>query len=61
MLTPLAFLYYYCGRSCAAVFNNGLTVNSAYNGSAYKELSVIRNSFSFPDLDPSLFYVKIYG
>ena len=34
------------------------TVNSAYNGSAYKELSVIRNWFSFPDLNPSLFYVK---
>ena len=26
------------------------TVNSAYNGSAYKELSFIRNWFSFPDL-----------
>jgi len=37
------------------------TVNSAYNGSAYKELSVIRNWFSFPDLYLSLFYVKIYG
>jgi len=34
------------------------TVNSAYNGSAYKELSVIRNWFSSPDLNPSLFYVK---
>jgi len=40
---------------------NTNTVNSAYNGSAYKELSVIRNWFSFPDLYPSLFYVKIYG
>ena len=38
-----------------------ITVNSAYNGSAYKELSAIRNWFSFPDLDPSLFYVKKYG
>jgi len=33
------------------------TVNSAYNGSS-KKLSVIRNWFSFPDLYPSLFYVK---
>jgi len=37
------------------------TVNSTYNGSAYKKLSVIRNWFSFHDLNPSLFYVKIYG
>jgi len=35
-----------------------IQVFSAYNGSAYKELSVIRNWFSFPDLNPSLFYVK---
>ena len=34
------------------------TVKSAYNGSAYKELSVIRNWCPFPDLHPSLFYVK---
>ena len=40
-------------------FVKGSTVNFAYNGSAYKELSVIRNGFSFPDLNPSLFYVKI--
>jgi len=38
-----------------------ITVNSAYNGSAYKKLSVIRNWFSFPDLYRSLFYVKKYG
>jgi len=37
------------------------TVNSAYNGSAYKELSVIRNWFSFPDLYPSSLYAKKYG
>ena len=34
------------------------TVYSAYNGSAYRELLVIRNWFSFPDLYPSLCYVK---
>jgi len=34
------------------------TVDPAYYGSAYKELSVIRNWLSFPDLNPSLFYVK---
>jgi len=38
-----------------------ITLNSAYNGSAYKELSVKRNWFSFPDLYPSLFYAKKYG
>jgi len=37
------------------------TVNSAYNGSAYTELSVIGNGFSIPDLYPSLFFVKKYG
>ena len=28
---------------------DGSTVNSAYNGSAYTELSVIRNSYSGPN------------
>jgi len=43
---------------CTWHYRKHNTVNSAYNGSAYKELSVIRNWFSFLDLYPSLFYVK---
>jgi len=34
------------------------TVNIAHNDSAYKELSVKRNWFSFPDLSTSLLYIK---
>ena len=51
--------YKLCPISSLCAF--ATTVNSAYNGSAYKELSVIRNWFLFPDLYPSLFYVKKYG
>jgi len=37
---------------------NVTTVTSAYNGLAYKKLLVIRNWFSFPNNNLSLFYVK---
>jgi len=51
-----------CERGlCNSYGSFAYTVNSAYNGSAYKELSVIRNWFLFPYLYPSLFYVKTYG
>ena len=61
-LEPFAsFLAIYLLGECILVYEIQYTVNSAYNGSTYKELSVIENWFSFPDLYPSLFYVKKYG
>jgi len=63
-IRSFARIYGTLNKSVSAAKNIALsyivasTVNSAYNGSAYKELSVIRNRFSFPDLYPSLFDVK---